>query len=87
MKKFEIVISEEDEKFLLNDLADIGLWLSLACIGKISNCMKRAAKQYEEIAKKEGIATMPVQDRDKALALFARPDYKNRVAREATKPF
>lgn len=83
MKKFQIEINDDEEKYLSNDLLNIGDWIKGAVVGKINNCMKRAARQYEEHAKANNLSTMPVKDEDKAKALFTLPNYKNRVARDA----
>lgn len=83
MKKFQIEISDEEQKYLENDLLDIGAWITGAVVGKIHNCMKRAAREYEQYAKASGLTSIPVKDEDKAKALFALPTYKNRAARDA----
>ena len=82
MKKFQLELTDEEVKILENDLLDIKEWINGAIAGKINNCMKRAARQYEELAKAENLETMPVKELDKAKALFAKPGYKNRAARD-----
>lgn len=85
MIEYSRVITDEEQKILENDLLDIKDWIDKAIEGKINNCMKRAAKQYEELAKVEKLPTVPTTEFMKAKTLFARPDYKNRVTRDAVK--
>lgn len=75
-------ITDEEQKILENDLIDIKDWIDKTIEGKLNNCSKRAAKQYDELAKTENLDTVPTKDSDKSLALFAHPEYKNRVQRE-----
>lgn len=81
--KFQLELTDEEVKILQNDLIDIKSWINGAIAGKINNCMKRAAKQYDELAKKENLESMPVQDLAKAKALINHPAYKNRVQRDS----
>ncbi len=83
MINYTRIITDEEQKCLENDLLDITDWINKAIEGKINNCAKRAAKQYDELAKAEELATVPTQDAAKREALFAHPEYKNRTAREA----
>lgn len=76
------IITDDEQKILENDLLDVVDWINKAIEGKINNCMKRAAKQYEEKAKVENLPTVPTTEIAKARTLFARSDYKNRVARD-----
>jgi len=75
-------ITDDEQKILENDLLDVVDWINKAIEGKINNCTKRAAKQYEEMAKVEKLPTVPTTEIAKAKALFARPNYKNRFFRE-----
>lgn len=81
--KFQLELTDEEVKILENDLIDIKAWIGGAIAGKINNCMKRAAKQYEELAKKENLSSIPVQDLAKAQALINHPAYQKRAIREA----
>lgn len=83
MKKFQLELTDEEVKILQNDLIDIKSWIDGAIAGKINNCMKRAAKQYDELAKAENLESVPVHDHAKVMALMTHPKYKNRVQRDA----
>jgi len=82
MINYTRVITDEEQKFLENDLLDIKDWIDKAIEGKINNCMKRAANQYMELAKKENIALIPVHDKHKAQALINRAGYVSRKQAE-----
>jgi len=76
------IITDEEAQILHNDLLDIKAWIDGAIDGKIANCRKRAAKQYEELAKAEDLDMIPTKEHLKVAALFAHPTYKNRVQTE-----
>jgi hypothetical protein len=77
-------ISDADEKAMLNDLLDIDDWVQQAVVGKINNCKKRMAIEATAVLKADAsVETMPATDDGLIDALLARPDYKNRVARDA----
>ena len=79
-----VEISDINAKVLLNDLLDIDDWVQAAVAGKISNCKKRMAIQATAVLKADAsVETMPATDDGLIAALLARPDYKNRVARDA----
>ena len=78
------IITDDEQKMLENDLLDIKQWIDLAIAGKINNCLKRAARQYDEFAKNKNIPSVPSKDDLKVKEFFAHPDYKNRTARDAS---
>lgn len=82
MINYTRVITDEEQRILENDLLSVTEWINKAIEGKINNCMKRAARQYEEIAKKEDIALLPAKDKHKAQALINKAGYLNRKQRE-----
>lgn len=75
------IITDEEEAILNHDLKDIVTWIDAAIDGKINNCSKRAAQQFNEVAKKEGIKKVPVDHKEAAAELFNSPGYKNRTQR------
>ena len=82
MIEYTRVITDEEQQILENDLLDVKDWIDKAIEGKLNNCGKRAAKAYDELAKKEDLDTVPTKDDAKIAALFAHKDYKNRQERE-----
>ena len=78
----ELDLTDEEVQILHNDLLDIKDWIDKAIEGKIANCRKRAAKQYEELAKAEDLDMVPAKEHLKVAALFAHPKYKNRTQRD-----
>ena len=79
-----VEISDHNEKVLLNDLLNIDDWVQKAVIGKINNCGKRMANEATTVLKADAsVETMPATDEGLVAALLARPDYKNRAARDA----
>jgi len=82
MFEYKRTITDQEEQLLLNDLLDIKDWIDKAIEGKINNCLKRAAKQFEEEAKQRSIELIPVKEAAKAAALLTLSGYKNRQQRE-----
>ena len=85
MIKYSRTITDDEQKILENDLLNVTDWIDKAIEGKINNCLTRAAKQYEELAKAQNLSSMPVKDLDKVKALISHPTYKNRKERDNTK--
>jgi len=82
MPQYIINLTDFEQKLLEDDLLDVNDWFQKASTGKLSYCLKRAARRFEEIAKKENLITIPVDPIEKAKHLFAHTSYKNRVARD-----
>jgi hypothetical protein len=83
-KTVTVEISDHNENILLNDLLDIDDWVQKAVVGKINNCGKRMANEATQVLKADdSVETMPATDDGLVAALLARPDYKNRAARDA----
>lgn len=80
--EYNRILTDMEVRFLEHDLSDIKDWIDKAIDGKINNCVKRASKQYEELAKIEAIKTVPTSDLDKANLLFESTQYKTRLQRE-----
>ena len=62
------VFTAEEQQILEHDLLDITTWIDAAIDGKLNNCGKRAAQQYDALAKEEDLATVPTKDADKRAA-------------------
>ena len=77
-------IDDETQKILENDLLDIKNWIDGMIDGKIRSVLKRLANDERERLISEGATTVPAKSTDLALSAFSRPDYKNRVEREAS---
>ena len=82
MINYTRVITDEEQKILENDLLDVVDWINKAIEGKINNCLKRAALQFDQFAKQENMDMVPAKTELKVKALFDHPKYKNRVERE-----
>ena len=77
-------ISNEEEVCLLNDLLDIDNWVQKAIAGKINQCKKRLIREWmPKMFADSSVTTMPASEDAFISAVLARPDYKNRAAREA----
>ena len=55
MINYTRVITDEEQKILENDLLDVVDWINKAIEGKINNCLKRAALQFDQFAKQENM--------------------------------
>ena len=77
-------ISDADEVVLKNDLLDIDDWVQKAVIGKIKNCKKRMIREWQpKLMADPTITTMPADEVAFVASVVTRPDYKDRVARDA----
>ena len=77
-------ISDADQVVLENDLLDLDAWVQAAVAGKINNSRKCMVKQAGQVLKDDpAVDTMPATDDGLISALVARPEYKNRVDRDA----
>ena len=82
MLKYERIITDEEQEILQHDLLDIKGWIDGMIEGKINNCAKRAAREYQGKSKELGLKQIPVDHRECASHLFKTGSYKNRVERE-----
>lgn len=82
-KTITIEISDDDLLVLENDLLDVDDWVQKAVEGKINNCKKRMVREWQpKLFADPAVESIPAKE-DKFLELVvARPDYKNRAARE-----
>ena len=82
--RITIDIADTDALALKNDLVDIGDWAQKAVKGKIANCRSRMVDEWLPRLMADPAVTAIPADEDEMIALVvARPDYKDRVAREA----
>lgn len=76
-------ISDADEACLKNDLLDIDNWVQKAIRGKINQCKKRLIREwYPKFMADPTETDMPADEERFIAAVLARPDYKDRTARE-----
>ncbi len=79
-----IVISSEDVSYLENDLLDITDWVEKAVAGKINQSKKRFIREWQtKLMADPAVTSMPADTASFATTVLARPDYKNRVDRDA----
>ena len=78
-------ISQNDRLALENDLLDLADWIVKAIEGKINKTRGRMIRQGIAVLRAAGRA-VPASDDAVINALAARPDYKNRVERDAAVP-
>ena len=82
MINYNRIITDDEQKILENDLLDVVDWINQAIKGKINCCFKRAAQQFDELAKKENMDMVPAKPELKVKSLFEHPKYANRRSRE-----
>ncbi|KKK62488.1 hypothetical protein LCGC14_3003840 [marine sediment metagenome] len=82
--KITVDIPDADVLVLKNDLLDINDWVQKAVKGKVANCRTRMVQEWlPKLMADPAVDTIPA-DEDAMLALVvARPDYTDRVARDA----
>ena len=79
-----IIISGEDVSCLENDLLDITDWVEKAVTGKINQCKKRFLREWQTKLMNDPTTTvMPATEAEFIAVVLARPDYRNRVQRQA----
>ncbi len=80
-----VTINETDQKCLKSDLLDIDDWVQKAVEGKINNCWKRFQLQWTQRLMDDETFTDPIPSNktDFCELVMARPDYKDRVTRDA----
>ena len=79
-----VQISNDEEAFLLNDLLDVDDWVQQAVKGKINNCKNRLIRQWQpKLFADPQVTSVPADDTGFINIVLARPDYKDRAARDA----
>lgn len=82
--KITVDISDADVAVLKNDILDPDEWVQKAVAGKINQCRKRMANTARDVLiADKAVDTMPATTDGLIDAYMARPDYKNRAARDA----
>ena len=77
-------ISATEEACLLNDLLSIDDWVQKAVQGKIAQCRKRLVREWQpKLFADPAVRTIPGDEASFITAVLARPDYKDRAARDA----
>ncbi len=79
-----VQISDREEACLKNDLMDVDDWVQKAVIGKINNCKKRLIREWQpKMFADPSVTSIPGDEDGFVDAVFAHPNYKDRVTREA----
>ena len=85
-----VSLTDLQQTILSNDLyndtdnAGLDLWIQDAVDGKINNCWKRMRTQWTQKLMDDDSFTDPIPSKQEAFVnlVTARPDYKNRKARD-----
>ena len=73
-----------EESILMHDLLDANVWVIGALDGKINNIKKRMIEEARKVLyADESVTQIPASDDGIIEMYVARPDYKNRAARDA----
>ena len=80
-----VTINDTDQKIMKNDLLDLDTWVQDAVIGKKNNTWKRFQSEWTKKLMNDETFTDPIPSNktDFVNLVTARPDYKDRVARDA----
>ena len=80
-----VTIDDTDQKIMKNDLVDIDAWVQDAVIGKKNNTWKRFQSEWTKKLMDDESFTdaIPSNKTDFVNLVLARPDYKDKTAREA----
>ena len=80
--KVSYIITDTDEKILLNDVYDIDEWIKLAITGKINNCWKRLEQEWTpKLMNDPNIESIPANKDLYVEMITSHSDYKNRSQR------
>ena len=76
------IISDTDEKILLNNILDIQEWVDGAIVGKINQCWKRLEQEWTpKLMDDSNIESIPANKDLYVEMVISRSDYKNRSQR------
>ena len=80
-----VTINDTDQKCMKNDLLDLNQWVQDAVTGKKNNCWKRLQREWTQKLIDDESFTDPIPSNrtDFVNLVLSRPDYKDRVARDA----
>jgi hypothetical protein len=80
-----VTIDDTDQKCMKNDLLDLDTWVQDAVLGKKNNCWKRFQREWTTKLMEDESFTdaIPSNKTDFVNLVLARPDYKDRVTRDA----
>ena len=80
-----VTINDTDQKCLKNDILDLDEWVQGAVNGKKNNCWKRFQREWTQKLMDDETFTDPIPSNkeDFCNLVMARPDYKDRAARDA----
>jgi len=76
------IISDTDEKILLNDVYDIDEWIKFAIAGKINNCWNRFEQEWTpKLMDDPNVESIPANKDLYVEMVTSRSDYQNRSER------
>ena len=76
------IISDTDEKILLNDVYDIDEWIKFAIAGKINNCWRRLEQEWTpKLMDDPNVESIPANKDLYVEMVTSRSDYKDRSQR------
>ena len=80
-----VTIDDTDQKCMKNDLLDLNQWVQDAVAGKTNNCWKRFRQEWTTKLMDDSSFTdsIPSNKEDFVNLILSRPNYKNRVTRDA----
>ena len=80
-----VTINDTDQKCMKNVLLDLNQWVQEAVTGKKNNCWKRLQRKWTQKLIDDESFTDPIPSNktDFVNLVTARPDYKDRAARDA----
>tara|TARA_R100000656_G_scaffold112407_1_gene84540 strand:- start:39 stop:314 length:276 start_codon:yes stop_codon:yes gene_type:complete len=80
-----VTINDTDQKCMKNDLLDLDTWVQDAVTGKKNNCWKRFQREWTTKLMEDSSFNDPIPSNktDFVNLVIARPDYKDRAARDA----
>jgi hypothetical protein len=81
--KITINLTDEEIKYLENDIVDIEKWIKNAVKGKIYKCKCRLFDEWQEkLINDPTIDSIPANESDLLTVIINHADYKNRKSKE-----
>lgn len=82
--RITVDIPDADALALKNDLVDIDDWVQKAVRGKVANCRSRMVTEWlPRLMADPEVLSIPAQENEMLALIVARPDYLDRVERDA----
>lgn len=79
-----VTFTENEQKYLENDLLNLEDWVRMAVIGKTNKCKTRMVQEWDaKLRADKDVVSIPTDETTWLSTVTSRTDYKNRSERDA----